>query len=246
MDALRFLEACEYAVGRSYDRDTVGILSEKTLHATLKRYFEPDENYHECKVGAYYADVCRDDRITEIQTRSLDRLRGKLSAFLQNYHVTVVYPIPAQKYLIWMDPATGDLAERRRVSKKGSFYDAGRELWYISEFLGHPNLTVRLLLIDMDEYRLQNGRGADKKRGAERYDRIPTALRDELILHSASSYEALFPDKLTEPFTAKEFRRAVKGGPRTSPALLQVLVRMGIVERAGKSGRAYLYQKVQK
>lgn len=242
MDPIWFAECCERTIGKEYPRTTVGLLSEKTLHAVLKEYFEPDPSYHEKKVGKHYADICRGEEIIEIQTRSFDKLRDKLSVFLQDHKVTVVHPIPARKNLIWIDPESGAYSEKRLVPKKGSFYDAGRELWRISSFLLHPNLTVCLMLIDMDEYRLQNGYGKDKKRGSERHDRIPTALVDCLFLHGKDAYESLFPQNLPSPFTAKEFRHAVKGGPRTAPSLLNVLTKMGIVSRDGMRGRAFLYR----
>lgn len=243
MDGERFLDACRKEVGREYERNSVGLLSEKTLHAVLKSYFESDRTYHEVKLGAFYADIFRDGEVTEIQTRSLSSLRGKLDAFLPSYPVRVVYPIPYEKRLIWLDKESGEAQPPKRVGRRGSFYDAGREIWYLSNYLLHPNLTIHLLLIDMDEYRLM-GKGQSKHYGAVRYNRIPKALRDELILHDAADYAALFPDALSLPFTAKDFRRAVKGGPRTAPALLSVLFRLGIVRRVGKDGNAYLYEKV--
>ena len=243
MDKERFLRACSSVVGIGYARESIGLLAEKTMHAVIKEYMEEDHRFHEVRVGPFYADICRGDEIVEIQTRSLGRLRKKLDAFLPSYHVTVIYPIPAAKHLFWMDPQSGEILSGRRVSKKGSFYDAGRELWAISSYLGHPNLTVRLLLIDMEEYRLQNGYGKDKKRGSERYDRIPVALSDELVLDCPEDFEALFPMGLGEEFTVREFRKAVKGGPRTAPALLSVLVRMGIAEKTGACGRAFLYRR---
>ena len=243
MDEQRFLLACERVVGKAYERDTVGLLSEKTMHATLKEYFEADHTFHEIKVGAFYADILRANEITEIQTRSLCNLRKKLDLFLKDYAVTVVYPIPYGKNLIWLDRESGETSEKKRVGKKGSFFDAGRELWYLSDYLLHPRLSVRLLLIDVDEYRFLNKKG-EKKHGTQRHDRIPLALRGELLLEGRESFYALLPKNLPLPFTAKEFRKAVKGGPRTAPALLSVLMRVGVVKRVGKTGNAYLYEKV--
>ncbi len=242
MDQERFLLACEQIVGHASERDVIGRLAEKTLHAVIKQYVESDHTFHEVKLGAYYADVLRNGHVTEIQTRSLGRLREKLAFFLKEHTVTVIYPIPAEKHLIWMDAETGETEEKRKVSKRGSFYDAGRELWYLSELLGHPRLTVHLMLIDMEEYRTR-GKEKNKRRGSVRYDRIPLALREELCLSTPSSYTALLPDVLNGEFTAKDFRRVVKGGPKTAPALLSVLLRLGIVERTGKAGRAYLYKR---
>ena len=39
MDPIRFAEACARVVGVEYERASVGLLAEKTLHAVLKEYF---------------------------------------------------------------------------------------------------------------------------------------------------------------------------------------------------------------
>lgn len=243
MDTVRFSEACARVIGISYERTSVGLLAEKTLHAVLKEYIESDHAFHEVKIGNHHADICKDGHITEIQTRSLGNLRKKLDIFLKDHTVEVIYPIPAEKYVFWMDPLSGEILSSHKSPKKGSFFDAGREIWALSSYLHHPHLKIRLLLIDMEEYRLKNGWSRDGKRGSERYDRIPTALRGELSLDDKASFLALFPDSLTGDFTAKEFRKATKTGERTAPALLSVLVRMGIVEKSGEKGRAFLYHR---
>lgn len=242
MERERFAASCAKIVGREYERNTIGILGEKTMHAVLKDFIEPDPSFHEKKVQGYVADVFRDGRITEIQTRAFDRLSPKLKAFLPFHPVTVVYPIPAVKYLSWIKE-DGSVTPLRRVPKKGSFFDAGRELERILPYLAHPNLSVKLLLIDMEEYRLQNGWGRNGKRGAERHDRIPLALSDSHLLSDADSFAALFPTTLSSPFTRKEFEKAIKGGPKNSLSLLHVLCEMGVVTQSGKRGNALLYEK---
>ena len=59
------------------DKKIIGELQEKSLHSFLKYYYEVDEAFHEIKVGSFYADIKKGDKISEIQTRSLDKLRGK-------------------------------------------------------------------------------------------------------------------------------------------------------------------------
>lgn len=245
MDEMRFLSACERVIGKEYERDSVGLLSEKTMHAVLKDYFEADHAFHEIKEGAFHADILRGGEIIEIQTRSLGSLRKKLDAFLKTHSVTVVYPIPFEKKLIWLDGESGEAEPPRRVGKKGSYFDAGRELFSICDYLLHPRLSVCLLLLDVEEYRFIGKKGS-KKYGTRRYDRIPTALRGELVLRKKEDFYALFPSNLSSPFTAKQFRKAVKGGPRTAPALLSVFLRVGILRRVGKEGNAYLYEKCEK
>ena len=45
----------------------VGTLGERTLHAALKYYLQPDPAFHEIKVGRWVADIQDSWGITEIQ-----------------------------------------------------------------------------------------------------------------------------------------------------------------------------------
>lgn len=92
LDKQRFREACLALSGTEYSRNGIGVLSEKTLHSVIKRFIEPNEAMHEVKVGDYYVGVKSQNRLFEIQTRSLNRLRPKLTAYLETEKVTVVYP----------------------------------------------------------------------------------------------------------------------------------------------------------
>ena len=50
-----------------------GVLAEKSMHAVLKRFAEPDDNFHEVAMDGFFADICRDGRVTEIQTKRLGK-----------------------------------------------------------------------------------------------------------------------------------------------------------------------------
>ena len=163
------------------DRHGIGMQKEKTLHAVLKAYEDPDEDHHEIPIENYIADIYNEKigTITEIQTANFGYLREKLAAFLPLYRVKVVYPIPAGKWITWIDPETGELEKRSRSPKKGSFYSAFRELYRISSYLDHPNLCVKLtfhcpgtgqeLRTEWEEF---FDRGADPaKNGRHRTDR---------------------------------------------------------------------------
>lgn len=222
-------------------RHGIGMQSEKTLHAVLKHYIEPDEDYHEIPIGRYIADLYRDGRITEIQTAHMDALRARLASFLPEYPVRVVYPVPARKWIVWIDPETGDLPARNPSPLRGTFYQAFRELYRIRPFLKDPNLSLELLLIDMDEYRLLDGWSRDRKRGSHRYDRIPLSLRDRMVLTCPQDYMQLVPADLEEPFTSAQFAEAAGCRKRGVSTVLLLLTELGVVDRAGKRGNAWLY-----
>ena len=39
----------------------IGTLSEKTIHAVLKNYYEPNIDYHEVVIGKFVADIYKDE-----------------------------------------------------------------------------------------------------------------------------------------------------------------------------------------
>ena len=69
---LRFEAARNKIVGTDREKKGIGTLGEKTLHAVLKHYFEPDSSFHEIRCGTFFADIFNAEGITEIQTRSFN------------------------------------------------------------------------------------------------------------------------------------------------------------------------------
>ncbi len=224
------------------ERHGIGMQKEKTLHAVLKCFKEPDPDRQEIPIGNYIADIYNREGITEIQTAHLGNLREKLRAFLPLYPVRVVYPIARKKDVIWIDPGTGEELKRNHSTHRGSYYTAFKELYRIRPFLREPGLTLELVLLDMDEYRLQDGWSRDGKRGSHRYDRVPTAYWSSLVLERPEDYMQLVPADLPEPFTAAELARAAGFPKALSSTVLLILTEMGCTVRTGKRGRAYEYR----
>ena len=242
-DKERFSEACRALCGEVPSRKKIGVLSEKTLHSVIKRFIEPNEALQEVKVGNHYADIKNDDGIFEVQTRSFNKLRAKLTSYLETEKVTVVYPIPATKRLIWIDAQTGELTTPRKSPKHGSYFDAFPELYKLDMLIANESLRVLLLLVDMDEYRYLNGWSADGKKGSTRHERYPLALADSLLLATKEDYEGLLPSDLCSRFTSKEFASAVKIRLKIAQTVLTVLLKRGAVQCVGKRERLNLYMK---
>jgi len=242
-DKDRFSEACRALCGSVPSRNGIGVLSEKTLHSVIKRFIEPNEALQEVKVGDYYANIKNDDGIFEVQTRSFNRLRTKLTSYLETEKVTVVYPIPAVKRLIWIDAQTGELTSPRKSPRHGSYFDAFPELYKLDMLIANESLRILLLMVDMDEYRYLNGWSVDGKKGSTRHERYPIALVDSLLLATKEDYERLLPSDLCSPFTSKEFASAAKIRPRIAQTVLTVLSKRGAVQCVGKTGRLNLYMK---
>ena len=240
-DREAFEAARKKVIGVDRQRLGIGTLSEKTVHAILKNYYEPDEDRQEIPIEKYVADIYANGEIIEIQTRQFNKMRNKLTAFLPLYPVTIVYPIPFEKWIIWVDEETGELSRKRKSPVRGNPYIAFVELYKIKMFLKDPNLRLRLVLMNMEEYKLLNGWSRDRKRGASRYDRIPVELVQEIEINCVQDYMQFVPSELEGTFTSKEFAAAAHISVTLSQTVLNILYHVGSVPRTGKKGNQYLY-----
>ena len=215
----------------------IGTQSEKLVHQTLKYFLEPDESCHEVKIGNYTADIFQREtgRIFEIQTRGFDRLREKLSVFLKDYPVTLVYPCTGIKYLNWIDPETGEIGKPHKSPRKGRPSDALPEIYRLMDLWNHENLEILVLMIDMEEFRLQDGYGKDNKHGSHRYERIPLAIDRWVRLKQTKDYIDLLPDALPAEFDRQTLMKALKLGGMKGSFAVTMLERAGAIERGGMS-----------
>lgn len=237
-----FETAKEKIIGRERLRHGIGTLAEKTVHAILKNYYAPDEDMHEIPIENYVADIYTGGEIIEIQTRQFNRMREKLKAFLTEYPVTIVYPIPREKWVIWIDEESGEMSKPRKSPAKGNAYMAFKELYKIKMFLKEPNLHLKLVLLDMEEYRLLNGWSEDRKKGSCRYDRIPSCLVEEITVDEPKDYMQFIPYELAEIFSSADFARAAHIRKPLAQTVLNILTYMECVERVGRDGNGYCYK----
>jgi hypothetical protein len=224
----------------------IGTLMERTLHATLKSHYESDKTKHEIRFMGFVADIKNDNGITEIQTRSFNAMRKKLSTFLEHEKVTVVYPAVRNKWLIWVDPHTGEMSEKRKSPIKGGIYDIFRELYRIKQYLTHPNFHLRILPVDIEEYRICTRSIDDPRRsnrfGSTRIERIPVGFGKEIAIDSTEDYKKIIPDGLDGEFTSADFARIAKKSRSLSQTALNVLTFVGAVERIGKNKKSIVYR----
>jgi hypothetical protein len=245
LDKQLFEQVCDEIIGQQQGLNGIGTLSEKTVHSVLKSNLSPNPINHEIRVGGFVADICTGTEIIEVQTRSFDKLRRKLQAFLAVAPVTVVYPIPNIKWIRWVNPQTGEISPPRKSPKIGTPYAIFPELYKIMNFLKDPNLNLKIILINLEEYRFLNGWSLDGKKGSSRCDRLPTELVNEISITQPKDYQLLIPDILGEEFTSKEFKAASKLPLHHAQTALRVLHYVGAVDRVGKKGNSFVYTRLQ-
>ena len=244
-DKLKFAEACRRVNSGGRLIKGIGTKGEKTVHAVLKNYFEPYQDSQEQKIGGYVADIVGENGIIEIQTGQFSRLKEKLHAFLSVSAVTVVYPVYVNKVIVTVNGETGEIKSRRRCPIKGSPYDIFTELFPIAEFLTHDSLSFVIMLLECEEYRIPPEAIGKKKNRRGRlsvYDRVPTALLDEIHIDRPEDWQKLIPCLFEEDYTTADLAEKAGISRQTASAALAALNRGSVVVRTGKKGNAYTYR----
>jgi len=241
MDTEKFNTALHEVISAEHMRTSIGTYSEGTLHAVLKKYYEPNSDRHELKVGKYVADIVGQNGIIEIQTRQLFKMKEKIKAFLEVSDVTVVYPVSAAKYVLWRDEATGEISGRRKSTKKCSVYDAMGELYSLREFIPHPGFHFVVLMLETEDYKDFRLNKYGKKTEVRRFDRVPLRLLSEESFYCRSDYGRLIPVDLPEKFTSADFGKYAGISRSLAQLTLNIFNNVEIVSRIGRDKNGYIY-----
>ncbi|MDX1746220.1 MAG: hypothetical protein R3324_09810 [Halobacteriales archaeon] len=226
----------------------IGTLNEAPLHADLKRWYACDGDRFEERVDGFVIDIVRDvpdkddDRLLiEIQTRRLSAIRRKLERLLDNHSVRVVTPIAAEKWLVKHPKRANKPPERRKSPKRGTLLDAFREWVSIAPLIGHPNLSLEVLLIHEEEIRRFDGRRGWRRRGWVTEERRLLRVVDRHRVDTRASFQALLPDELAEPFSTADLAKVLSAPRWLAQKVAYVMRESGAIEIRGKDRNALLY-----
>ena len=216
---------------------TIGVLKEHSLHAYIKDYLA-DKEYQEIKIGSRYADVYKDNIIYEVQTRSFNNLRAKLDDFLPSYKVQIIYPICVNK-LIYLYDDKGVLLKEQKSPKHENPFKLFIELYKIKSYLDNKNLSLRIIGLDVKEFRMPKERHYYKQQKYVRTDQVPNKILYDISLYNKEDIISLFDVPLAN-FTSKDFAKAYKYTVNKACTILNVLYSMNVLTRE-KIGRCYYY-----
>ena len=241
MRNLRFDEARLRVFADGGVQGTIGTLSEKALHKIIKFYIEPNPEYHEIKHLSYVADIKRENRIFEIQTRAVYRLLPKLNAFLTDSHVTVVLPVITEKSISLLDKTTGELSSTKKSTKKENVDTALSSLYGLRSLLCRDGISVKLLFMRGIDYRVAPV-GENKRQKNKKLAFIPSEITEEIDLFLVEDYRNILPNTLPPEFTVKEFAKLVGCRREDAYGALSTLSHIGVLTKCGRRSRELLYE----
>ncbi len=224
----------------------IGTLAEKSLHAALKAYYAQPGDLLESELDGYVIDILRpqdaDPRCIEIQTRHLGSLKRKLAALLDRHTVQVVHPI-AQRRTITRINGDGEIVSRRKSPKRGTVYDLFAELVRAPGLVQHPNFRLEVLLIHEEQIWLDDGLGSWRRKHWSISDRRLLDVFGALPLPTVADFAILLPPDLPPAFDTKELAAQIHQPRSTAQKMAYCLRELGVIEIAGKRGRALLYRQ---
>ncbi|MDR2404097.1 MAG: hypothetical protein LBD78_08720 [Spirochaetaceae bacterium] len=221
----------------------IGTERESSLHRTLKFQYAGTTARTEASLGGYVCDgISESGEIFEIQTGSFGPLKQKVRELSALGMVRIVHPIIVTNQ-IELYNGDGALLSRRKSPRKGTIWDLFKALLYAPELPLNPNIRIELVLVDVRERRIRDGRGSWRRRGISIVDRELTACRGSVPLYSIQDYGCFIPFSKHEEFTVKLLGDRARISPAIARKALYVLTKLGVTERIGKEGNAFRYIK---
>lgn len=221
---------------------------EFSLHRSLKQLYSSDQARHEVTLGDFRIDVVRDDCLVEIQVGSLAAIRDKVGRLVQDHKVLVVKPLVGSRLIVSLDRAGGRVIGRRLSPKRAKPLDLIHELVYFTRVYPHPNLTLEVPLVDIEEWRYP-GHGRRRRWRAKDFEVEDQRLVEVRSMHRLQTAADLIdlvptlPDwSRSEPLDSAKLSQQARIPRWVAQRVLYVLRKTGGAVEVGKQGNARQYQ----
>ncbi len=222
----------------------IGLINEKPLHAALKRWYARPGDRREVAINGFTVDIVRGNQLVEIRTTNFAAVKRKLTTLVETHPVRLVYPIAQEKWILKLAEDGEDVLGHRKSPRRGCPEDVFHELVSIPALLAHPNFSIELLLVWVEElHRLDGKIGRHGERRVIRERRLVDVV-ERLPLETPADIASLVPSAVPEPFTTADLADA-SGRPRGLAQKMAYCLRaMGRITPVGKRGNMTLYARV--
>ena len=219
----------------------IGTYKERSQHKILKYFFELDPAYHEIPVRSYIADICKEDQIYEIQTSGFENLASKLEDFLIDHKVTVVFPAPIAKTVVWTDTETGETYHGRRIKRTKDKYKLLSELIYIIKFIGNEKFNIVVVETEVNDIRLLDGRGSDKKIKSTKIDKIPMGILSIFNISSIDDIKKFTCLETDILYSRADLQTKFQLVRRNLSCAIKALIELGILKEHSRVDKKVFY-----
>jgi hypothetical protein len=210
------------------DEGGIGTRSESSLHAAIKLLVSEPGDRFEVPIDGFVVDVVRGDTCIEVQTGGFGAMGNKLDRLLGDYHVHVVHPIAVESWIERRDKPT------RKSPKRGCLHDVFGELVSVPTMLDHPNLTIEVLLVQVDVLKVEDPTMRRRRGGWRTVDRRLRTVLDRHGLRTPSDLVSLLPPDLPGEWTTKDVAAGARIPRRTAQQMAYVLKANGLVTEVGR------------
>ena len=222
----------------------IGTKKESSLHRALKLHYSGIGGAVETLAGSYICDGrTKKGELIEVQCGSFAPLKKKVAELTRKHRVRVIYPVIAGKYIELYD-TSGVLLHKRKSPRKGSEWDLFKALIYAPLLPLHKNFVIELAMVESVERRTDDGKGSWRRKGISIADRSLDTWRSSLVLSKPKDYYRFIPFKKSQPFTVRSLAEKASVDTALARKALYVLTKMGLVQRTGRQGNAFVYGRV--
>ncbi len=218
------------------DSPHIGTLNEGSLHAALKRHYARPGDEFEVPLEGFVIDIKRGDDLIEIQTASFGSMANKLDRLLGSHRLLLVHPIAVRTRLI--RPGTNP----RRSPRRGSVYDLFDELVSIPTLLDHPNLSIEVVLVEVDRVQEPDPRARRGRGGYRTVDQVMTSLVGTERFDTAADLLRLLPGGLPDEFTTADLAGLGSIDRAAAQKMAYCCTPLGLFAQTGRTRQGYHYR----
>jgi hypothetical protein len=216
-------------------------VTEQSLHNQLKDLYAYEGGQMEVTVQGYVVDVVSKGVLIEVQTGNFGSIRQKLLDLLGSNRVRLVHPVPMNKWIIRVN-LNGDQVSRRRSPKRGCVEEVFYEMVYTPELAIVPGFELEVVMVDMEELWVDDGKGSWRRRRWSIADRRLLSVLERHLFTCKADYIRLLPDQLHTGFTANELAEESHLSRALAQKMVYTLRKMGLLKPVGRRHRSTLYR----
>jgi len=177
-----------------------------------------------------------------VQIGSFAPLIKKVKIFAKKGKVRIIHPVAVSK-IIEVYSKDGSFLYRRKSPHKGSSWDIFDALLYAPELPLTKGVVIELILLEITEKRIKDGKGSWRRKGVSISDKEMSAFHESILFKKSKDFLCFIPFKKGEEFTAASLAKKTGIQRWKASRALYVLSKMKAVKRVRKKSNAWVYKR---